>query len=315
MNKLIAPIGILIVALLVIAGSALFVIDETEQVIITQFGKPVGDPISKPGLHVKLPLVQKVHSFERRFIEWDGAANQLPTRDKRFIWLDTYARWRIHDPLLYFQRVRDEWGAQSRLDDILDGETRNAIASHDLVELVRNTNRVPVRADELDEGENIDFPDIKVGREKIKREILLAAAARTKDLGIEILDLQFKRISYVDEVKLKVYERMIAERTRIADRFRSEGQGEASKILGEKSRELSRIQSNAHREAEEIRGQADAEATEIYAAAYDRNDESRKFYGFLKTMEAYQKTLDQSTTALLSSDGDFYRYLSTDQNP
>ncbi|MAE71868.1 MAG: HflC protein [Gemmatimonadetes bacterium] len=315
MNKLIAPLGILILVLLVVAGSALFVIDETEQVIVTQFGKPVGEPIATPGLHVKLPLIQKVHGFERRFIEWDGAANQLPTRDKRFIWVDTYARWRIHDPLLYFQRVRDEWGAQSRLDDILDGETRNAIAAHDLVELVRNTNRVPVRADEFDEGESVQFPSIELGREKIKKEILLAAAARTKDLGIEILDLQFKRINYVDEVKLKVYERMIAERTRIADRFRSEGQGEASKILGQKSQELSRIQSNARREAEEIRGRADAEATEIYADAYDRSVESRKFYEFLKTMEAYQKTMDESTTALLSSDGDFYRYLSTDKTP
>jgi len=315
MNKAVAPLAILAFLLLIVLGSTLYVVDETDQVIITQFGKPVGEPITDPGLHIKLPLIQKVHDLEKRFIEWDGSANQLPTKDKRFIWVDTYARWRIYDPLLYFQRVRDEWGAQSRLDDILDGETRNAIASHDLVELVRNTNRVPVRADELDEGETIVFPQIEIGREKIRKEVLVAAAARTKDLGIEVLDLQFKRITYVDEVKLKVYDRMVAERTRIADRFRSEGQGEASRIRGDKARELAKIRSNAQRQAEEIKGKADAEATEIYAASYDRSPETRKFYAFMKTMEAYQQVLDQNTVALLSSEGDFYRYLATGETP
>ena len=314
MNRMLAPLAILAFLAFVLLSSAVFVVDEAEQVIITQFGKPVGEPISTPGLKLKLPLIQKVRSFEKRFLEWDGAANQLPTKDKRFIWVDTYARWRISDPLLYFQRVRDEWGAQSRLDDILDGETRNAIASHDLVELVRNSNRVPALTAELGDEEEEAFATIETGRKKIREEILKTAADRTEDLGVEILDLQFKRITYVEEVKLKVYERMIAERTRIADRFRSEGQGEALRIRGEKSQELSRIQSTAEREAEEIHGQADAEATRIYADAYNRTNDTRAFYTFLKTMEAYETSLDRNTTLLLSKDSDFYRYLTTDKD-
>jgi membrane protease subunit HflC len=312
MKSTLGPLGaILIVAAFFLLSSAVYVVDETEQVIITQFGKPVGGPVKAPGLRFKLPVVQKVHRFEKRFLEWDGASNQLPTKDKRFIWVDTYARWRIADPLLYFQRVRDERGAQSRLDDVLDGETRNAIASHDLVELVRNSNRTPERADELDEEEDESFATISTGRHKIRDQILTAAAERTVDLGIEILDLQFKRITYVDEVKLKVYERMVAERTRIADRFRSEGQGEALRIRGEKSRELARIGSTAQRRAEEIRGEADAGATRIYAEAYDRSPEAREFYTFLKTMESFSAAFDDKTTLLLSTDGDFYRYLQT----
>ncbi len=312
MKKLFGPLGVIVVVLgLFLLNAAVYVVDETEQVIITQFGKPVGGPINTPGLRFKLPVVQDVHRFEKRFLEWDGASNQLPTKDKRFIWVDTYARWRIADPLLYFQRVRDERGAQSRLDDILDGETRNAIASHDLVELVRNSNREPTRADELDEEEDESFATITTGRHKIRDQILSAAADRTVDLGIEILDLQFKRITYVDEVKLKVYERMIAERTRIADRFRSEGQGEALRIRGEKSRELARIGSTARRRAEEIRGEADAAATRIYAEAYDRSPATREFYTFLKTMESFDAALDDKTTLLLSSDSNFYRYLNT----
>ena len=309
MNRSVGLMTVLAAAF-VLFSSSFYIVDETQQVIITQFGKPVGEPIVTPGPRFRVPLIQKVNRFDRRFLEWDGAANQLPTKDKRFIWVDTYARWRITDPLLFFQRLRDERGAQSRLDDILDGETRNAIAAHDLVELVRNSNRTPVRGADLgEEEEGVVFPKIDTGRDKIRREILLAAAGRTGDLGIEILDVQFKRISYVDEVRRKVYERMIAERTRIADRYRSEGQGDASRILGEKERELSRIESEAFRKAEEIRGNADAEATAIYAEAYDRNPKTRDFYAFLKTMEAYENSLDENTTVLLSTEGDFLRYL------
>jgi membrane protease subunit HflC len=295
---------------LIIISSAAFVVTETEQVIITQFGKPVGDPINTPGIKFKLPFIQDANFFEKRFLEWDGDPNQVPTKDKRFIWVDFYARWRITDPLLFFQRLRDERGAQSRLDDILDGETRTSIANHNLVEVVRSTNREFARdQDVLKEEEDELFSTIAVGREKITREILENAAERVKDLGIELLDLRFKRIDYVEEVREKVYDRMITERKRIADKFRSEGQGEASKILGEKERELKRITSEAFRKSQEIIGKADAQATTIYAGAYDRSGESREFYRFLKTMETYESTFSTDDWLILSSDNDFYKYL------
>jgi membrane protease subunit HflC len=299
---------IILFLLLLVASSAFFVVQEYEQVIITQFGKPVGDPITSPGLKVKIPFVQKDHRFEKRFLEWDGSANQLPTKDKRFIWVDTYARWRISDPLLFFQRLRDERGAQSRLDDILDGETRNAIAKYDLVEVVRSSNREPLKGELLPEDE-VELVQIQTGRDRIRQEVLSKAQERTSDLGIEILDVQFKRINYVDEVQTKVYERMIAERRRIADRFRSEGEGEASRIRGEKDRELARIQSEAYRQAQEIKGQADAQATAIYAEAYDKTPEAREFFQFQRTLEAYEKTIDEQSFLILSTNGDFYQYL------
>jgi modulator of FtsH protease HflC len=299
----------IIIALLVliVLRSSFYVVQEPEQVIITQFGKPVGNPVSEPGLSFKIPFIQKVHRFDKRFLEWDGDANELPTKDKRFIWVDTYARWRITDPLKFFQRLRDERGAQTRLDDILDGETRNAIAKHNLVELVRTSNRDPV-AGELDLDETT-LDKIQFGRNVIRMEVLTAAQSRTADLGIEILDVQFKRINYVEDVQRKVYDRMIAERRRIADRFRSEGEGEASRILGEKDRELKRIQSEAYREAREIKGDADATATSIYAAAYDRSADSRAFYQFLKTMEIYETTMDSETSLIFSTEGEFYKFL------
>ena len=300
--------------LLLVASSAFFVVQEYEQVIITQFGKPIGDPITSPGLKVKIPFVQKDHRFEKRFLEWDGSANQLPTKDKRFIWVDTYARWRISDPLLFFQRLRDERGAQSRLDDILDGETRNAIAKYDLVEVVRSSNREPQKGEMLPEDE-VELVQIQAGRDQIRQEVLSKAQERTSDLGIEILDVQFKRINYVNEVQTKVYERMIAERRRIADRFRSEGEGEASRIRGEKDRELARIQSEAYRKAQEIKGQADAQATAIYAEAYDRTPEAREFFQLQRTLEAYEQTIGEDSFLILSTDGDFYRYLKGAMRP
>lgn len=295
---------------LIIVFSAAFVVTETEQVIITRFGKPVGDPIIAPGINFKIPIIEEANFFEKRFLEWDGDPNQMPTKDKRFIWVDAYARWRITDPLLFFQRLRDERGAKSRLDDILDGEVRNAIASHDLVELVRTSNRKPQVDEELTGVDETDLlSEIKSGREKITREILKAAAERVTDLGIELLDLRFKRINYVQEVREKVFDRMIAERKRIADKYRSEGQGEASKILGLKERELKSITSEAFKTSEEIRGKADAAATRIYASAYNRSAEAREFYKFLKTMETYESTFGQEDWLILSSDSDFYRYL------
>ncbi|MFO7608876.1 MAG: protease modulator HflC [Candidatus Krumholzibacteriia bacterium] len=309
MNKLIV-IPVVIVVLILLNG--MYVLQEPHQAIVTQFGKPVGDPVVAPGLKFKLPLVQKVHRFEKRYLEWDGDPNQLPTRDKRFIWVDTYARWRITDPLLYFQRLKNELGAQTRLDDIIDGEVRNAIAKYDVVEVVRSTNREAQQSEELLD-DNTTLDPIRSGRNVIREEILAAARTRTADLGIEILDVEFKRINYVAEVQRKVYERMVAERERIADRFRSEGQGEAFRIRGEKDRDLLRISSEAYRSAQEIKGKADAEATRIYAGAYDRSADTRSFYEFIKTMETYRTVMDDQSTLVLSTDADIYRYLKGDQ--
>ena len=298
---------ILVLAIFVIASSA-FVVRETDQVIVTQFGKPVGNPIIEPGLHFKVPVVQKIRRFEKRYLEWDGDATELTTKDKRFIFVDTYARWRITDPLLYFQRLQDERRAQSRLDDILEGETRNAIANHHLVEVVRSSNREP--AQDLSEvGIQANLEEIEFGRERIRLEILKAAQSRVTDLGIEVLDVQLKRINYIENDRRKVYDRMIAERRRIADRYRSEGEGEAARISGEIERELKRIQSEAYRTAEEVIGAADAEATEIYAKAYNQSADSRSFYEFLKTMETLASTADSRTSVLLSTEGEFYKFL------
>ncbi len=300
--------GLIVFGVLIVSSSMFYIVDETEQVIITQFGDPVGDAITDPGLHWKVPFIQKANYFDRRFLEWDGLANQVPTRDKRFIWVDTYARWRISDPLLFFQRVTDERGAQTRLDDILDGETRNAVARHDLVEVVRTSNRDPetVQVD-IDSADAV-LAQIQVGRSAITEEIHEAAQRRATDLGIEILDLRFKRINYVDEVRRDVFNRMIAERNRIAERYRSEGEGESARIDGERERELQRIQSEAYRTAQEISGVADAEATRIYAEAYNLDPE---FYAFLKSMETYEVTADESTIMILTTDSDLLRFLKT----
>ena len=297
---------VVVFAILVVAGQTLYTVSETEQIILTQFGEPVGDPVISPGLHFKAPFIQRTNVFEKRFLEWDGNPNQVPTRDKRFIWVDTYARWRIVDPLLFFQRLRDERGAQSRLDDILDGETRNAVARHDLIELVRSTNRdaadVPIESEE----EAAILEEIARGRQEVTREILETAAARTADLGIELLDLRFKRINYVEEVQQDVFARMIAERQRIAEEFRSEGQGESARIHGERERELAQIQSEAYRRAEELRGEADANATSIYADAYNRDGD---FYAFTKSLETYEATMDPSTLFILGTDSELLRFL------
>ncbi len=303
-------LGFLVFAAILLTIDTAYIVNEREQVIITLFGKPVGEPITDPGMHFKIPFFHKANFFDKRFLAWDGDPNQIPTRDKRFIWVDTYSRWRIIDPLLFFQRLRDERGAQSRLDDILDGETRNAIANQDLVEVVRSTNRSMAVGEILEETQESDINfRIEVGREKITRLIIEAAKPRLAELGIELLDVRLKRINYVDEVQQKIFERMIAERKRIADKYRSEGQGEAAKILGDKARDLNQIESEAYRTAQEIMGKADAEATNIYARAYDQNQASRDFYRFLKTMETYQTTLSEKDWLILSTKGDFYRYL------
>jgi membrane protease subunit HflC len=304
MHNILALVALIVV--LFVIGSAAYTVNETEQVVITQFGNPIGDPIIDPGLHFKVPFIQTLHFFDKRFLEWDGVANQVPTKDKRYIWVDTYARWRIVDALKFFQRLKDETSAQTRLDDIIDGETRNSVARHDLVEVVRSTNRAPEDILVDSEEEAAILEEIERGREEIIQEILERASARVEDLGIELIDVRFKRINYVEEVQKDVFARMIAERRRIAERFRSEGEGEAARIRGERERDLKRIQSEAYRKAQEIRGKAEGESTKIYAEAYNRD---ASFYAFTKSLETYEATADSKTTFILTTDSDLLRFL------
>lgn len=307
-KKTIISIVILVIAIIVVSQST-FIVNEKQQVVITQFGKPVGEAITTSGLKFKTPFVQKANYFEKRYMEWDGDPNQIPTKDKKFIFVDSYARWQITDPLQFFKRLTNERGAQSRLDDILDGETRDYIANHNIEEAVRNSNRTPISSGTISELIGDSLMTINVGREKIQKMILETANKQAEDLGIEVLDFRFKRINYVEDVRAQVYERMKSERYRIADKFRSEGQGEASKINGEKERELKAIQSEAFRKAEEIKGKADAKAASIYASAYDRSVMSRDLYSFLKSMETFRNTFDTTTTVVISTDSELYKYL------
>ena len=302
---------ILVFLAVIVVNDGFYIVDETEQVVITQFGNPVGESVTEPGLNFKVPFIQTANYFEKRYLEWDGDRNQVPTKDKKFIFVDTYARWQITDPLQYFQRLGDERGAQSRLDDILDGETRNAIAAHNLVELIRSTNREPISEGIIADIVTDSLEAIQTGRDVIQEQIQELANERASDLGIAVLDFRFKRINYVEEVRRTVYDRMISERNRIADKFRSEGQGESSRINGEKERELLRIQSEAFREAETIRGKADAEAAAIYNQSYNRSRSARELYDFTKTMEAYISTIDKETSLIISTDSEFYKFLNT----
>jgi len=295
--------------LLLTAFLSAFTVDEKEQVVITQFGRPIGEAITEPGVYFKIPFIQKANFFEKRYMEWDGDPNQVPTKDKKFIFVDTYARWQITDPLQFFKRMTNERVAQSRLDDILDGETRNFIANNNIEEAVRTSNRTPMNNESMAGMIADSLQKIFVGRELIQQQILESANKETTDLGIVILDFRFKRINYVKEVQEQVYERMRSERFRIADKFRSEGQGEASRINGEKERELKTIQSEAFRKAEEIKGKADATAANIYAAAYDKSKSSRDLYAFLKSLETLNNTMDDKSSLILSTDNELYQYL------
>jgi modulator of FtsH protease HflC len=308
-NKKTLYIAILLFAAFVLLKQSLFIVKEQEQVVITQFGKPVREAITEPGLYFKTPFTQVANYFEKRYMEWDGDPNQIPTKDKKFIYVDTYARWQITDPLQFFKRLTNERSAQSRLDDILDGETRNYIASHNIEEAVRNTNRQPDSTAAVGELVGDSLASITVGRVKIQNMILKSANEQAKQLGVEILDFRFKRINYVQEVREQVYKRMNSERFRIADKFRSEGQGEASKINGEKERELKTIQSIAFKEAEQIMGKADAEAAAIYSSAYNRSPQARNLYSFLKAMETLKSTSDSSTSVIISTKSELYKYL------
>ena len=307
-KKILIQIAILI-AVLIVTLSSVFKVTETEQVVITQFGKPVGEARTTPGLKLKVPFIQKTNYFEKRFMEWDGDPNQLPTKDKKFIFVEAYARWQITDPLQFFKRLTDERGALSRLSDILDGETRDYIANHNLEEVVRSVNRVPTPSGTIGEEVGDTLSDITTGRLDIQKLMLESANQKASDLGIIILDVRLKRLNYVEEVKTQVYERMKSERFRIAEKFRSEGAGEASKINGEKERDLKTIQSEAYRKAEEIRGQADARATSVYAGAYNQSASSRNLYSFMKSMETFEKTFDSTTTVILSTKSELFKYL------
>lgn len=294
------------VAIYVLFDSA-YAVQEYEQVLVTQFGKIVDKPITTPGLHFKLPFAQEIRRFDKRWLEWDGDPNQVPTRDKKYIWVDTYARWRITDPIKFYERLRDERGAQSRLDDIIDGEVRNVIASHDLIDIVRSSSRPFERAEEPDETQVDETEFIpSMGRAKLTQLVLKDASAVMPDYGIELADVQLKRVNYVDSVQEKVFERMISERKRIAERYRSEGEGKAAEIEGKIDRELKTIQSEAYRKAEEVRGKADAEAAVIYADAYNRDPE---LYEFLKTLETYHSIIDENTDVVLSTRAELLQHL------
>ena len=297
-----------------VAFSSLYTVGEVEQVIITQFGKPVGEPVVSAGLKIKAPFIQEVNPIDRRVLEWDGPASDMPTKDKLYISVDLFARWRITDPLQYFLRLRDERSAQSRLDDILGSETRNAVAKHELIEIIRTTkDREPLRDTLLTDAErelNMGaLVGIQKGRKLVEEEIFAAAAEKVQVFGIELLDIRFKRINYNDSVRPKIYDRMISERRQIAERFLSEGNGEAARIRGNRVRDLNKIQSEAYRQVEEIRGVADAKATEIYAAAYNQSLEAIDFYEFTRTMQAYAAVIDENSTLVLSTDSDLFRFL------
>jgi membrane protease subunit HflC len=292
--------------------SSVYTVSEVEQVIITQFGKPVGAPVTTAGLKLKLPFIQDVNPIDKRVLEWDGSPSDMPTKDKLYISVDLFARWRITDPLQYFLRLRDERSAQSRLDDILGSETRNAVAKHELIEIIRTTkDRVPLRDTLLTDAERDmgSLVPIQKGRKLVEREIFAAAAEKVRVFGIELLDIRFKRINYNDSVRPKIYDRMISERRQIAERFLSEGHGEAARIRGNRVRDLNKIQSEAYRQVEEIRGLADAKAAKLYAAAYNRSPEAVAFYEFTRTMQAYTSIIGENTTLVLSTDSDLFKFL------
>lgn len=302
-------LGVL-VASFVLVRPAFYTVSEADQVVITRFSKPVGNAITKPGLQFKIPFIDQVNRFDKRFLAWDGDANQMVTADKKYIWVDTFARWRIIDPLRFFEKVRNETGAQTRLDDLIDGATRTAVASSKLIEMVRSTNDPLDRGMEIEDsellGKNSALEKVEQGRAKVQARILELAVKPIADLGIELLDVRIKRINYVQSVQRKVFDRMVSERQRIAAQYRSEGQGEAARIRGQMQKELKQIQSEAYKRAEEIKGNADAEATLIYAKAFEKDPE---FYRFIKTLETYRKSFDSQTVLVLDANDDFTKYL------
>ncbi|MBM3882482.1 MAG: protease modulator HflC [Verrucomicrobia bacterium] len=314
MNSLGRIVAVALAALfgLILLFATAYTVDETEQAIITQFGKPVGLAITNAGLHFKVPFIQEVNRLEKRVLRWDGRPSEMPTKDKTYILVDAFGRWRISDAKQYFLRLRDERSALSRLDDILGSEIRNAIAKHELIEVIRTTtDRVPEQDEVLEKarGNVGQLYSIKKGRAKVQQEIFESAAPKVAVFGIELLDVQFKRINYNPSVQTRIFERMTSERQQIAERFRSEGAGEAAKILGQKQKDLQEIESEAYRKIQEIKGKADATATEIYASAYNQSPEAVAFYEFTKTLDTYQRILTNDTTLILTTDSDLFKYL------
>ncbi len=311
---LIVGSSILAAVVAVTLYSALYTVNEVEQAIITQFGKPVGEPIIDAGIQLKLPFVQKVNTIDKRVLEWEGTPSDMPTKDKLYISVSLYARWQVTDPLQYFLRLGNERSAQSRLDDIFGSETRNAVATHELIEIIRTTKgRQPLRDASLTQAEkeqNIgSLVPITEGRLVVEQDIFNAAAEKVRVFGIELMDIRFKRINYNESVRPKIYERMISERRQIAERFLSEGKGEAARIRGNRERDLDKIQSEAYREVVEIRGKADAKAAAIYASAYNQNEQAVAFYAFTRSLQALEPTLGQNTTLVLSTDSALFQSL------
>lgn len=312
--KILIPLIIIAILVAIFASGAFYIVKEGEQVVITEFGRPVGDTIVDAGLKIKTPFIQQVHRFEKRILEWDGYANQIPTKGKKFIWLDTTARWRIKDALQFYQALGTEALAQSRLDDIIDSAARDLVTAQLLIEVVRNSNRIlelDPEAFEEEEGQSGEqLEEIQNGREKITQMILAKAQAAVPRLGIELIDVQIKRINYVDEVRQKVFDRMISQQQRISEKYKSEGQGEAANIMGQKQKELERIQSEAYKEAEQIKGAADAQAIQIYADAHGKDPE---FFAFVQTLETYRQSTNESTKLILTTDSELYKYLKNAQ--
>ena len=307
MNSIMKTIFLIVIAAgIVLVYSAAYVVDETEQVLITQFGRVVGKPVTSPGLKFKLPFLQKANSFPKNLLTWDGDPGQVPTKDKTYIWVDTFARWKIVDPIKYFQTVTNEIAAIERLDDLIDPAMRNLITSYPLVESVRNTDR-PMDTFEsvVDENRKRVQYKINLGRDEITKRIVTQARSKLAQFGIELVDVKIKRINYIENVRQAVYNRMIAERNQIAEKYRAEGMGEASNIRGEKQKELQVIKSQAYKDSQTIKGEADATATKIYADAYNKDPE---FYAFVKTMEVYKETLKKDTSLVLSTNSDFMKY-------
>ena len=309
MSRIFAPILAIVAA--IIGFNAFYTVGEAQQVILTQFGKPVGEPVTEAGLKLKMPFIQSVNRIDKRVLEWDGPSADMPTKDKLYITVDMFARWQIKDPMAYFLRLRDERSAMSRLDDILGGEARNAIAKNELIEIVRTTkDRVPVRDATLADADGVgSMPIIRKGRGLIEQEIFKKAAEKLSAFGIELLDIRLKRINYNAAVEGKIYERMISERLQIAEKFRSEGHGEAARIRGNMTRDLNRIESEAYRRVEEIRGEGDAKATAIYASAYNQGPEATRFYEFTRSMDAYKSIITPDSTLVLSTDSDLFKFL------
>lgn len=296
--------------LLFVMGGALYTVHETDTVILTQLGEIVGEPITEPGLHFKTPFIQDVHRLEKRVLEWDGRPVEMPTKSKTYIIVDTFARWRIGEPEKYFVSVNEERRAQSRLEDIIGSEVRSAVAAHELIEVVRSDKNLELPPAEAVEGTSLSaVQTAERGRLELEKDILAAAKPKLTELGIDLLDVRIKRVNYRQDVVESIYRRMISERQQIAQRFRSEGEGEAARIDGLRERELKRIDSEAYKRVQELRGEADAEATRVYAEAYDKSPEAREFYGFLKTLDTYRTILGNRTNMILSTDSELFRLL------